>query len=228
MRTLTLLICLLPGLARADDLDRVLELARARAAEATFVPYRYHLEAHSWVRDGDGELEQEERTVGDYAQWSADSTRVLAEESAMIFSEDEEEPAEEDGEEKRERSVELAFDFFAPERAQDYSFRAEGMVEREGERLAEFRLRPRRKARELWKGRLWLDPRSGALRAAELEPAKGRVGMKRMVLDAELVDFAGLDLPRRIAMDIEVKIVFLFHKRISMAMDFSDYAPLSN
>ncbi len=212
-----------------QEADAILARARARAAEKTFSPFSYVVESHTCVRNGDDELEHEERSRETFIQWTADSTETVSEEVELIFS-DEEEPAEkeesDEEEERKEGGVEVEFDFFSPEHEGDYEFRFEGWSEREGRRLAEFELRPRKRAHEFWKGKLWVDPASGALRAVDLEPSKRRFGLKRMRMKADLMDLEDWDFPRNMTMDLEVKIVLLFHKKISTRLEFSQWTEI--
>jgi hypothetical protein len=232
MRALStlLLSLLLPGIlcaAEGDpDPEEILARARARAAAEEFQPFRYRIETHSWIRDGDGELEHEERGREERIKWSPDSTQVIGKETELLFGEEKIESEEDDGDKKRERKLDLSFGFFDPEHEGEYRFEFEGFVDRDGRRLAEFELEPRKRKQDNWRGRLYLDPPTGALEAVDLQPGKGRFGMKRMRIRAELREILGMDRPRRIDMDIEVKVIFLFHKKIQTRVEFAYTKPV--
>ncbi len=227
--SLALLILLLPArvLAEDPDADAILQRAfdRADRADAEFTPFRYHLESHSWIRDGDDELQQEERAWSDEIAWRPDSTQSLNEGKEVIFvaeeEEDEESEAEEEGK-KKEESVEGETRFLSADMRGLYTFKPLGFTEQDGRRLAEYRLRSK-KRKWGWKGTLLLDPDTGALVTARVEPSRLRFGLKKMKMQLEMQDFAGADAPRHIAMDIEAKLPLIFHMKIRTDLEFSDY-----
>ena len=229
-----LLPCLLAGAlpAGAATGEALLELAFAHAETAAgrSEPYRYHMETRTRISNGDDELEQEERSWVDAIQWRPDSTQVLAEGKELVFDR-EAKPGEtpkvedEDKSKKRERKLDLSFDFFTAARREDYRYEVGESAQRGGRQLVPVQLRPRQKKDGLWTGQLWLAPETGALVSVELKPAKGSFGVKHMDLTAELTDFAGRDLPRWIAMDLEVKIPIVVHKHIRTHTEFSELAP---
>lgn len=227
---LLVLLGAVPALALDPAPEDILERARSRAADETFTPLRYHTEAHVWVRDGDDELELEERSWKEKIVWSSDSTQVLDEGSELIFvreedpESDEEEEAE--GDEKEQRFV-GKLDFFEAERAEDYEFEFDAFVMRGDLRLAAFEVKPQRRSRELWKGRILLDPASGAMREVEIEPAKRRFGLKRMLMEARFEDVQGMDVAMEMKTSIEVKIILLFHKKITMQRRTLDVHPVA-
>jgi len=228
--------CLLAGAppASAAEGEALLALAFARAEAAADLaqPYHYHMETRTRISDGDDVLEQEERAWVDAIQWGPDSTQILAEGKELIYNRkakpgenlEEKDEAEDKGE-KKERKLELSFDFFTAERRADYRFEPGGLESRGDRELAVVALKPRAKRKELWAGKLWLEPATGALAAAELKPADGSFGVKHLDLTAELADHAGQDLPRWIAMDLEVKLPLIVHKHIRTRAEFSPLAP---
>ena len=123
---------------------------------------------------------------------------------------------------KEDHRLDVSYDFFEAGRRDEYRFVAQGRETREGREFAGLELRPRVRKKGLWKGRLWLDPATGALCHAELEPAKGRFGVKRWRVDAALEDYRGLDLPRQVDMDLEIKVPLLVHEKIRVALSMSE------
>ena len=218
------------GPALAAEVDPVVQRAfdRADAAAADFAPYRFHLETHTRLSNGDEQLEHEERAWADAIQWSPDSTEILTEGKELVFSKDEdgkdadEEMDAEAKDDKEDHRLDVSYDFFEAGRRDEYRFVAQGRETREGREFAVLELRPRVKKKGLWKGRLWLDPATGALCHAELEPAKGRFGVKRWRVDAALEDYRGLDLPRQVDMDLEIKVPLLVHEKIRVALSMSE------
>lgn len=229
-RSLAAVFLLVLGLrpALADDaVDPVVQraFARADAAAAEFAPYRFHLETHTRVSNGDDVLEHEELAWAEAIQWTPDSTEILSEGKELLFSEDEAEEEDAKAEDKKEdHRLDISFDFFEAERRDQYRFLPEGRETLDGREFAVLELRPRIKKKGLWKGRLWLDPATGALGHAELEPARGRFGVKHWRVDAALEDYRGLDLPRQVDMDLEIKVPLLVHEKIRVGLSMSEIA----
>ncbi len=219
--SILLTLMLMSGPALASEGDAILARARSRAAAEDFQPYRYHLVAHTWVRNGDDELEHEELSREEHIQWSPDSSEVVHEETELIFSkEDGESENDEEGEEDGEE-LDLSFDFLSPGQEKAYRIDFRSLVERGDQALAEFRVRPRKPSKENWKGRIYLNPDSGALRGIDVEPAKGRFGLKRMRVRMKMAEALGMDLPLRIDIDIEIKVILIFHQKIETRIEFA-------
>lgn len=224
---LAALACALP--APAAEGEALLALAFARAEAADFQPYRVHMETRTRVSNGDDVLEHEEISWADAIQWRPDSTQILAEGRELVYNRNakpgEEPEAKDDDDKKKERKLDLSFDFFTAERRGEYRFEVGEAVQHEGRLLAPVTLTPRQKKEGLWAGQLWLEPATGALVGAALKPAKGSFGLKRLDLTAALAEHAGQDLPQWIALDLEVKIPIVVHKHIRTRTEFSQLAP---
>ncbi len=216
---LTLMLMSSPALATEGD--SILARARSRAAAEEFQAYRYHLVAHTWVRDGDDELEHEELSREEHIQWSPDSTEVVHEETELIFSKEEGESELDEEDEGDDEELDLNFDFLSPGQERVYRIDFRGLVERGDQALAEFRVRPRKPSKENWKGRIYVDPDSGALRGIDVEPAKGRFGLKRMRVRMKLAEALGMDLPLRIDIEIEIKVILIVHQQIETRIEFA-------
>lgn len=226
---LAMLAPALPAPAAEGEALLALAYARADSADARFKPFRYRMETRTRISDGDDKLEHEEKSWQDAIQWTPDSTQVLSEGSELVYNRKakpgEEAKAKEKDEDKKERKLDLSFDFFTAERRGEYRFVPRGLETREGRQLAAIALEPRKKKKELWQGTVWLDPATGALAAAALKPADGSMGVKHLDLTAALADQAGLDMPQWIAMDLEVKLPLIVHKHIRTRTEFSGFAP---
>jgi hypothetical protein len=227
---LAALACALPVPAAEGEALLALAFARAEAAAGRNQAYRYHAQTCTRVSDGDDVLEHEEISWADAIQWGPDSTQTLAEGRELVYNR-KAKPGEEtkdDGkakDDKKERKLDLSFDFFTAERRGEYRFEVGEAVQREGRLLAPVTLTPRQKKEGLWVGQLWLAPETGALVGAALKPAKGSFGLKRLDLTAALAEHAGQDLPQWIALDLEVKIPIVVHKHIRTRTEFSQLAP---
>lgn len=217
--------------APAADGEALLALAFARADSSAdrFAPFRLRMETRTRISDGDDKLEHEERSWQEAIQWSPDSTQVLSEGSELIFNRKAkpgEKPEAKDDDKKKERKLDLSFDFFTAERRGEYRFAVRGVETREGRELAAVALEPLKKKKELWRGTLWLDPATGALAALAIKPADGSMGVKHLDVTASIGERLGLDMPQWIAMDLEVKLPLIVHKHIRTRTEFSGFAPL--
>jgi hypothetical protein len=226
------LACALPAPAAEGEALLALAFACADSAAARFRPFRFREETRTRISDGDDKLEHEERSWREAIQWTPDSTQVIGEGSELVYNrkakpgeKPEADDDDEDKGDKKERKLDLSFDFFTAERRGEYRFAVRGVEAREGRQLAAVALKPKKKRKELWQGTLWLDPVTGALAALALKPADGSMGLKRLDLTAALADRAGLDVPRWIAMDLEVKLPLIVHKHIRTRTEFSQLAP---
>ncbi len=228
---LAALACALPAPAAEGEALLALAFARADSAAARFQPFRFHQETRTRISNGDDKLEHEERSWQEAIQWTPDSTQVLGEGSELVYNRkakpgEAAKPKEKDEDkDKDERKLDLSFDFLGAERRGEYRFVPRGMEAREGRQLAAVALEPKKKRKELWQGTLWLDPVTGALAALALKPADGSMGVKHLDLSAALMEHAGFDLPRWIAMDLEVKLPLIVHKHIRTRTEFSQLAP---
>jgi len=226
---LAALVFALPAPAAEGEALLALAFARADSADAQFRPFRFHEETRTRISDGDDKLEHEERSWREVIQWAPDSTQVLSEGSELVYNR-KAKPGEEakakdaDKDKKKERKLDLSFDFFTAERRGEYRFALRGLETREGRELAAVALEPKKKKKELWQGTLWLDPATGALAALALKPADGSMGVKHLDITAGLADHAGLDLPRWVAMDLEVKLPLVLHKHIRTHTDLTPSA----
>lgn len=223
----------LPAPAAEGEALLALAFARADSADARFASFRYRMETRTRISDGDDVLEHEERSWQEAIQWTPDSTQVLSEGSELVYNRkakpgEEAKPKEKDEDkgDKKERKLDLSFDFFTAERRGEYRFVPRGLETREGRQLAAVALEPRKKKKELWQGTLWLDPTTGALAAVALKPADGSLGVKHLDLTAALADQAGLDMPQWIAMDLEVKLPLIVHEHIRTRTEFSELSVL--
>ncbi len=238
MKRLMILSCLiLPLLALAEDSapDDLLETAFARIDNDldNFIPYTFLYDVHTWVRDGDDELEEEYLERGRIKGFTPDSTstEVIAEET--IFSKDEEKPEDESKHEGRpedegeEEKVGGEVPDLDAEFREKHEFRFDEWTELQGKRAAKFKIRPlKKKKNEYWKGQVWFGVEAGELMALELEPAKRQFGLKAMNLEAEYESIGDRDLPTTMDMTVEVKIPIIVHKKIRVEMRFTEFAIL--
>jgi len=245
-RTIALLALLIPmAVLSRPGSDEVLARAfeRIDAGEARFSPYRFLYEVHSWVRGGDGELEEEVLERGRVNGFTPDSTETeVIEEKKIVGGRDESAKGkdgegdgtsieagggDEEGRPAQEGSGDASqlpqFDEAFRGR---HEFRFDRWTEREGRPAAAFNIRPAKRKKDYWKGRVWIDPEDGSLLAVDLEPAKRPFGLRAMKLQAEYIDYEGRDLPSSMDMDIEVKVPLLVHKKIRIEMRFTDFTPL--
>ena len=229
---LTLLFLPSASGATENSLKEILQLVfeRAAAKEADFRPYGFRRDGRTRVWNGDDELEEETRLLGRYVRWSADSTETVEEKEEVIFSSEGEEAEKVDGKdaestegEEHEEKMSFDMDFWSPEKRKLYRFQLEGPKDWNGREAVVLKLRPKKKRKELWKGLVWLDPRTGALLATDLEPAKRRFGMKSMRVRKDYKELDDMSVPARIRIDVEAKLPLIFHIRINMEMNFSEY-----
>ncbi len=242
MRRLLILSCLLlPLFTLADDPSPSDLLATAFGRidhdQENFLPYTFLYSVHSWVRDGDDELEEEVLERGRITGFTPDSTETdVLEKRIIVGDEDEEEggaevensgedesaqnghPQDEDKSESGEMP-ELDAEF-----RERHEFRFVEWTERGGKRAANFEIRPRKKKKhDYWKGRVCIGAAAGELIELELEPAKRQFGLKALRIRAEYEAWGDRDLPLSMDMDIEIKVPIIVHKKVSVEMCFTEF-----
>ncbi len=231
MRTgiaLFLALLLAAPLAAENSPKQLLETAFARidADEETFIPYSFIYEAHTWVRDGDGTLEEEHLETGRYTEFSPDSTLDELIEEKTIFSKDgDEDDSDELGrpEETKEEEVGGELPELDAEFRRHHEFRFDEWTEMDGATAARYKVRPKKRKKEFWKGDVWFGAEKGELLALDLEPAKRPFGLKAMRVVGLYHNEPEYDLPVSIDMDVEVKIPIIVHKKIRVEMRFRDF-----
>jgi len=200
---------------------------RIDAKDERFEPYSFLYEVHTWIRDGDDELEDEDLERGRITGFSPDSTETEVLEERKVFSKDADSDGEEpkhegrpkeEGEDDGNELPELDAEFRAR-----HDFRFDEWTVIDGLRAAHFKIRPEKKKKENWKGSVWFAEEKGRLLALDLEPAKRPFGLKGMRVRAEYEDFGDRDLPTTMDMDVEVKVPIIVHKKIRVEMRFSEF-----
>jgi hypothetical protein len=219
-----LLILSPPSMSLAEPHpETILARAKARAAAEIFTPFRYTAVARTLVRNGQDELEHEELSHEEAIQWTPDSTQVISEEVEIIFTKGE--PDEEEASEKDDDELGLEFDFLAPHKVDGYEFKFIDFVQHGGSRLARFEMKPRKEKKDHWQGSLFLDPKTGTLRSVDIEPAKKQFGLKRMRVRSDFIETLGMDMPVEIDIDIEAKVIFIFHAKIRTTIELTVIGP---
>ncbi|MBC8367578.1 hypothetical protein H8E52_09225 [bacterium] len=241
MKRLLIISCLLlPLLALAEDPSPgdllVTAFERIDHDLENFHPYTFLYDVHTWVRDGDDELEEEYVERGRIKGFTPDSTMSEVIEEKKIFSKDEDDSKDEDeskhkgrpkedGEEDEEAGAELPE--LDTEFREKHEFRFDEWTERQGKRVAKYKIRPKKnKKNEYWKGHVWFGSQKGELLALDLEPAKRPFGLKAMRIAAEYEPVGERDLPYLMDMDVEVKIPIIVHKKIRVEMRFTEFENL--
>ncbi|MBN1180537.1 MAG: hypothetical protein JXD18_15115 [Anaerolineae bacterium] len=193
-----------------------------------FQPYRGRVEVHSWLHDGDGALEYEAINTTVFVQWTPDSTENLEETETILFEKEDgdsgEENGEEGGEEDDGEEGHVAIAFLSAAHRDAYRFKRQGEETRDGRRLVAYSLRPHDRGKKYWEGTFWLEADTGHLAGFDLAPSKRRFGLHAMRMRMDFAVFAGLALPVKGAMDLEIKIRFIVHKKVRTTMEFGDYA----
>ncbi len=227
------LITLIPISAIAGRKDGQETLAkafeRADAEGAAFRPHRYLIEEHTWIRNGDGELEHETISRQLIARPTIDEEQVLSDSTEVVFSkpDDGDDGDESEDEEGKDGEMSLMIDFLDKERRDEYAFRFGAAEVVEGRRCERFLLKPRKKTRKHWKGNVWLDVETGALAQVNLRPAKRQFGLKSMRFAMDFFDFEGMTQLKSMEIEIEVKVPFLVHMRIQTVGEARDYELLT-
>jgi len=192
---------------------------------ARFRPYRGRVEVHSWLNDGDGTLEYEAINTTVFVQWTPDSTQDLEKTEEILFEKEEEDDGEdESGGDEGGEDERIAIGFLSAEHRDAYRFKRQGEEILDGRRLVAYSLRPHKRGKKHWEGTFWLEADTGHLARFDLEPSKRRFGLHAMRMRMDFAVFEGLALPVSGAMDLEIKIRFLVHKKVRTTMDFGDYA----
>ncbi len=231
MRTgivLILALFLAAPLAAEHSPKQLLETAFARIDldQDSFLPYSVLYEVRTWVRDGDDTLEEEHLEIGRYTEFSPDSTLDEVLEVKTIFSKDEgEDDADEPGrpEETKEEEVGGELPALDAEFRRHHEFRFAEWTEENGLRAARYKVRPKKRKKEFWKGDVWFGAEKGELLALDLEPAKRPFGLKAMRVVGLYHNEPEYDLPVSIDMDVEVKIPIIVHKKIRVEIRFRDF-----
>ncbi|MCP4545293.1 MAG: hypothetical protein GY835_02365 [bacterium] len=210
-------------MSEREILQKAVDYA-ARERES-FRPYKFKMDTHVRVVDGDDQLEEESMTYGTYIQWTADSVETVSEREEILFRREGEDEMEDDdsaNEEDEEESLESDFDFWSPASRKLYRFRLEEIETRGDRELARIKVRPKKKRRGLWRGKVWVDTATGAMLEVDVDPSKSRFAVRRMNIKGTFRELDNQIVPRQMNMALEVKLPLIVHIKINMDMHFTE------